>query len=227
VATATHAAIHDRPLTAATARASANPGLGGDPLVLGLPLIAVGAFALGLQLVGYVNVSSNGSPIALLIGASGLGLLIATAWSGRISYQPASSPWASGQSLPTTVLGVLASFFVSYSVVVLGLVHGWLGVQPAEVQHTVALFQISWLAVFVFLAIASVRLPAAFTALFAFFIAALALLLISTLGPSVTAGKAAGVVVLLIGLAAGYVFLAVASASSGGDEYPIGNPIAR
>jgi succinate-acetate transporter protein len=227
VATATHAAIHDESFAAPAARASANPSSGGDPLVLGLPLIAVGAFALGLQLVGYVNVSSNGSPIALLIGASGVGLLIATAWSGRISYLLASSPWASGQSLPTTVLGVLAAFFISYSLLVLGLVHGWFAVQPSEVQHTVALFQISWLAAFAFLAIASTRLPAAFTALFAFFIVALALLLISTLGPSVTAGKIAGVVVLLIGVAAGYVFLAVASASSGGGEYPIGNPIAR
>jgi succinate-acetate transporter protein len=227
MATATHAVIREQPLVASTTDASASSGSSGDPLVLGLPLIAVGAFALGLQLVGYVNVSSNGSPIALLIGASGIGLLVATAWSGRISQLPASSPWARGNSLPTTVLGVLASFFISYSALVLGLVHGWFAVQPTEVQHTVALFQISWLAAFAFLAIASIRLPAAFTALFAFFIVALALLLISTLGPSATAGKIAGVVVLLIGVAAGYVFLAVASASSGGYEYPIGNPIAR
>ena len=51
----------------------ARPEAAADPLVLGLPLIAVGAFALGLQLVGFVNVSSDGSPLAVLIGASGLG----------------------------------------------------------------------------------------------------------------------------------------------------------
>ena len=199
----------------------------GDPLVLGLPLIAVGAFALGLQLVGFVNVSSSGSPLAVLIGASGLGLLLSTAWAASLRSTPLSSAWAAGTALPTTVLGTLAGFFVSYATLVLGLAHGWLAVGPNEIQHTVALFQISWLAVFLFLSLASVRLPAAFTVLFVSFVVALALLLIDTLGPSTTAGKLAGVIVLLIGAAAGYVFIAIASRASGGPEYPIGRPLAR
>jgi uncharacterized protein len=199
----------------------------GDPLVLGLPLIAVGAFALGLQLVGFVNVSSNGSPLAVLIGASGLGLLLSTAWSASLRFTPLSSAWAAGTSLPTTVLGSLAAFFLSYAILVLGLAHGWLRVSPSDIQHTVALFQISWLAVFLLLALASVRLPAAFTALFVSFAIALVLLLVNTLGPSTTAGKLAGIIVLLIGAAAGYVFLAIASRASGGPEYPIGRPLAR
>jgi hypothetical protein len=66
-----------------------------------LPLIAVGAFALGLQLVGYVNVTSNGTPLAILIAASGLGLLLSTAWAATLHGTPASSPWAAGSSLPT------------------------------------------------------------------------------------------------------------------------------
>jgi succinate-acetate transporter protein len=199
----------------------------GDPLVLGLPLIAVGALALGLQLVGFVNVSSSGSPLAVLIGASGLGLLLTTAWAASLRTAPVSSPWARGTSLPTAVLGSLAAFFISYATLVLGLEHGWLAVKPSEIQHTVALFQISWLAGLLLLALASVRLPAAFTALFVSFAAALALLLINTLGPSAVAGKLAGIVALLIGAAAGYVFLATASRASGGREYPIGRPIAR
>jgi uncharacterized protein len=124
----------------------------GDPLVLGLPLIAVGAFALGLQLVGFVNVSSNGSPLAVLIGASGLGLLLSTAWAASLRFTPLSSVWAAGTSLPTTVLGSLAAFFLSYATLVLGLAHGWLRVSPSDIQHTVALFQISWLAGFLLLA---------------------------------------------------------------------------
>lgn len=198
-----------------------------DPLVLGLPLIAVGAIALGLQLVGYVNSASNGSPLALLTGGSGLGLIIATIWATRLDRIPASSPWARGRSLPTTVLGTLATFFISYSLLVLGLTHGWYGIRPADVTHTIALFQISWGVGFVFLTIASVRLPAVFTVLFASFTAVIALLLIATLGPSTTAGHIAGVLSLLIGLAAGYVFLATASAASGGREYPLGSPVAK
>ena len=201
-------------------------GAGGDPLVLGLPLIAVGAVALGLQLVGYVSISSNGSPLAVLLGGSGLGLLIATVWASRITHQPASSPWANGSSLPTTVLGSLATFFLSYAVLVLGLTHDWFAILPADATHTVALFQISWIATFAFLALASIRLPVVFTILFVAFIAALAFLLDSTLAPSVTAAKIAGIIVLVIAAAAGYVFLAIASRASGGPEYPIGPPIA-
>jgi len=198
-----------------------------DPFVLGLPLIAAGAIALGLQLVGFVNVNSSGSPLAVLIGAGGLGLLLATVWAASLRTVPEASLWARGTSLPATVLGTLATFFISYATLVLGLAHGWLTVRPSEAQHTVALFQISWLVVFILLGLASVRLPAVFTALFASFAGALALLLISTLGPSTLAGNLAGVAALLIGAAAGYVFLAVASRASGGREYPIGRPIAR
>jgi GPR1/FUN34/yaaH family len=86
-----------------------------DPLVLGLPLIAVGAFALGLQLVGFVNVSSNGR-LAVLIGASGLGLLLSTGWAASLRTTPLSSAWAAGSSLSTTVLGSLAAFFLSYAI---------------------------------------------------------------------------------------------------------------
>lgn len=111
-------------------------------------MIAVGAFALGLQLVGYVNVSSNGSPLSVLIGASGLGLLISTWWAASLRVAPVSSRWAAGTSLPTAVLGSLATFFLSYATPVLGLVHGWFAVKPSDVQHTVALLQISWLAAF-------------------------------------------------------------------------------
>lgn len=200
----------------------------GDPLVLGLPLISVGAVALGLQLVGYVHVSSNGSPLALILAASGLGLLIATIAGTRLESTPASSPWSNGRALPTAVLGVLATFFLSYGVFILGLVHSWFGILPADVQHTVASFQISWLVVFVFFAVASTRLPLLFTVLFLAFDAVLVLLLVGTLHPSTTVpSRIAGVLTLVIAAAAGYVFLAVASAASRGKEYPIGRPIAR
>lgn len=225
--TAVHSGVADPAVLATpTPRIPSATVTGADPLVLGLPLIAVGAIALGLQLVGFVNSASSGSPLALLAGASGLGLLVSTFWASRLRETPASSPWATGTSLATTVLGVLAAFFLSYAGLVLGLLHGWYGVQPVDVKDTVATFQISWLVVFVALTAASLRLPAAFTALFASFVVALALLLIQTLGPSATAGHVAGIVALAIGVAAAYVFLAVASVSGGGRELPIGRPIA-
>jgi uncharacterized protein len=198
-----------------------------DPFVLGLPLVSVGAVALGLQLVGYVNVASNGSPLAIVLVASGLGLLVSTIAATRLSVTPASSPWRDGRSLPTLVLGILALFFLSYGTLILGLVHGWFGILPANVQHTVSSFEISWLVAFAFVGLASFRLPVLFTVLFASFEAVLVLLLIGTLKPSTTADNIGGVLALIIAAAAGYVFLAVGSVASGGPEYPIGNPIIR
>lgn len=203
---------------------SERPGIA-DPLVLGLPLVALGAVALGLQLTGYVNVSSNGSPLALVLAASGLGLFLATVAATRLSASPASSPWQAGRSLPTVVLGALALFFLSYGLLILGLLHNWFGIQPVNIQHTVASFQISWIVAFAFLALASTRLPVLFTVLFLAFEVALVLLLISTINSSIGPSKAAGWVALVIAAAAGYVFLAVASATSGGPEYPIGKPL--
>jgi succinate-acetate transporter protein len=196
-----------------------------DPFVLGLPLIALGTVALGLQMVGYVNVISDGSPLAIVVAASGLGLLISTIAAIRLDLTPASSVWRNGRSLPTLVLGVVAMFFLSYGALILGLVHGWFGILPANVRHTVSSFEISWLVAFAFIGVASFRLPVLFTVLFAAFDVVLALLLIGTLKPSTTADNIAGVLLLIIAVASGYVFLAVASAASGGTEYPIGRPI--
>ena len=196
-----------------------------DPFVLGLPLIALGTVALGLQMVGYVNVASSGSPLAIVVAASGLGLLISTGAAIGLDISPVSSIWSNGRSLPTVVLGAVAAFFLSYGALILGLVHGWFGIAPANVEHTVSSFEISWLVVFAFVGLASLRLPVLFTLLFATFEVVLALLLIGTLKPSTTADNIAGVLEMGIAVASGYVFLAVASAASGGREFPIGRPI--
>jgi len=208
------------------ATATRRPTDSADPFVLGLPLIVVGAVALGLQLTGYVHTSSVGSPLALVIAASGLGLLFAAAWASRITVTPAASLWDAGRSLPVTILGVLAAFFLSYAALVLGLLHSWYGIAPADVQHTQALFQISWLVAFVLLAVATIRLPVLFTVLFVAFSLVLVFLLIATLDPSQTAGKVGGWIALVIGAAAGYVFVSVSSVASGGPEYPLGSPLA-
>lgn len=199
----------------------------GDPLVLGLPLISVGAVVLGLQQVGYVNNASVGSPLAVILAAGGLGLLVATIWATRLDVSPASSPWNTGRSLVTITLGALAGFFLSYGALVLGLLHSWYGIRPGDVAHTEAAYQIAWLVVFVVLALASVRLPLLFTVLFAAFSVTLILLLIGTLGPSQGAAKAAGVIILIIAASAAYVFLAVASVVSGGREYPLGRALLK
>ena len=185
----------------------ANPG---DPLVLGLPLIALAAIALGLQLAAGVHANSGGSPLTVLLAVSGIGLVLATAWSAWRRRARGSSSDAAGTSLPTTVLGVLAAFFLSYATIVLGLGHGWLTGAARETHHTVVLYLVSWIVLFALIGLASVRLPATMTTLLASFTAAPTLLLVGTLGPSPVAGRLAGIVVLLIGAGAGVLFLTVA-----------------
>jgi hypothetical protein len=103
-----------------------------------------------------------------------------------------------------------------------GLAHGRVAVRPSEIQQTGALLQIGWLAG----SLASVRRPAAFTGLLVSLAAALALLVIDPLRPSVVAGKLAGIIALPVVVAAGDVF-ATASRARGGPEYPLRRPIAR
>ena len=94
------------------------------------------------------------------------------------------------------------------------------GSVPSEIQHTGALLQISLVRF-----LASVPRPAAFTGLVVL-AAALALLPIDPLRPSAVVVKLAGIIALLIVVAAGDVF-ATASRARGGSEYPLRRPIAR
>lgn len=192
------------------------PAAGGDPAILGLPIFAAGSIALGLVLVGFVSDAAAGAPLAIIFAGTGLGLVLATVWAARI-----------GQTMVAGVFGLFAGFWLSYAALVLGLTHGWFAVPPDDLQHTQALFQITWAVVFGALTVASVRLPVSFTAVFALVVLALVLLLIGTLGESTAPVRIAGVVTFAFAGLGLYLFLATASAASGGRELPLGRPLAR
>src|SRR6266568_82930 len=68
-----------RPATASKAPA-AEPVVGpmaGDPAMLGLSSFIVGSIALGLGLVGVVPIGVLGAPLAIILAATALGLLLA------------------------------------------------------------------------------------------------------------------------------------------------------
>jgi len=114
------------------------PPAGGDPAMIGLPCFIVGSIALGLALVGYVPAAAVGASIPVILAATGLGLVIAAAWSAAV-----------GQSAVAGVFGIFAGFWLSYAALVLGLTHNWFGIAATAVEHTQGLFLISWLAVIV------------------------------------------------------------------------------
>lgn len=190
------------------------PYAAGDPAILGLPIFVAGSVALAFALVGYVSPAAAGSPLAIIMAGTGVGLLIATAWAIAL-----------GQTLVAGIFGLFAGFWLSYGLLVLGLTHNWFGVPPEDVAHTIAGFQITWAIVMAALTVATVRLPVAFTAVVGLVVVALVFLIISTLGPSAAMAKAAGVVCFAFSALGLYLFLSAASVATGGKGYPLGNPL--
>ena len=186
----------------------------GDPATLGLPSFIVGSVALGLVLVGVVPASAVGASLPIILAATAAGLFVATIWSANL-----------GQSAVASVFGIFAGFWLSYAVLVLGLTHNWFGISTSAVTSTQELFLASWLIVIVMLTLATLRLPLAFTVVFALIDAALVLILIGTAQASAWLVKAAGYVVLAFAAVGVYLFFNSLSLATGGRAMPLGSPV--
>ena len=207
----------------AAAQAPAPPVVGpmaGDPGMLGLGSFIVGSIALGLGLVGVVPVGVLGAPLAIILAATALGLLLAAVWAAAV-----------GQSAVAAIFGIFGTFWLSYAVLVLGLDHNWFAITVAAVLATVKLFLVAWLVVVLMLTLTTLRLPSAFTVLFALVSLALLLLLLafaeaSPLGvPSTGLLKTGGYVVLVFAALGMYLFVGAAAAGTGGKGLPLGKPL--
>jgi hypothetical protein len=176
--------------------------------------------ALGLGLVGVVPVGVLGAPLAIILAATALGLLLASVWCAAL-----------GQSAVAAIFGIFGTFWLSYAVLVLGLDHNWFAITATAVLATVKLFLVSWLVIIVMLTLATLRLPAAFSALFALVDLGLLMLLLAFAGasaagvPSTGLLKAGGYVVLVFAALGVYLFFSAASVGTGGKALPLGRPI--
>ena len=194
--------------------------LAGDPSILGLGSFIAGSAALGLSLVGVVPAGVLGAPLAIILAATALGLLMATVWCAIL-----------GQSAVAAVFGIFGTFWLSYAVLVLGLDHNWFAIAATAVLATVRLFLLTWLIVIVMLTLSTLRLPSAFTAVFVLVDLALLLLLLgweqtSAAGvPSAGLIKAGGYVVLLFAAVGVYLFFSASQAGTGGKALPLGPPL--
>ena len=193
------------------------PGpLGGDPAILGLPSFIVGSVALGLALVGVTPATAVGAPLAIILAATAVGLTIAAVWAAAI-----------GASAVAGIFGIFAGFWLSYAVLVLGLVHNWFGIGLLAVVDTEKLFLLTWLIIIVMLTLATLRLPLAFTVVFALIDVALLLLFINTIHASTGLSKTAGYIVLAFAAVGVYLFFGSASVATGGKAFPLGKPVLR
>ena len=186
--------------------------LTGDPAILGVPTFVVGSVMLGLALMNYNP--ATGAALPIIIMATGIGQLIAAVWAGAL-----------GQSAVAAIFGIFSGFWLSYAALLTGLTHGWWGVTPAATVHTVAAFLISWLIIIGVLTLGSLRLPAAFTAIFALIDVALILDLVGTVNGSSGLVKAAGIFVFCFAAIGVYVFGGSLSVATGGKAYPLGRPV--
>ena len=196
--------------------------MAGDPSIFGLGSFIAGSVALGLSLVGVVPAGVLGAPLAIILAATALGLLMSTIWAAAV-----------GQSAVAAVFGIFGTFWLSYAVLVLGLDHAWFVIVPTAVVDTVRLFLLTWLIIIVMLTVSTLRLPAAFTAVFVLVDLALLLLLLawentSPLGaPSSGLIKAGGWVVLIFAALGAYLFYGAAQAGTGGKAVPLGPPLMK
>jgi uncharacterized protein len=197
------------------APAAAGP-LAGDPGLVGLPSFIVGSVALGLVLVGVVPASAVGASLPIILAATSIGLLVATVWAAAL-----------GQSAVASVFGIFAGFWLSYAALVVGLLHNWFGITVAAVIDTEKLFLIAWLVVIVMLTVATLRLPLAYTAVFALIDVALLLVLLGTTQSSSGLLKTGGYFVLAFAALGVYIFFGSCSLATGGKPVPLGNPIMR
>src|SRR5215469_7455582 len=204
---------------AAAAEAVIGP-LAGDPSIWGLASFIAGSVALGLGLVGVVPFGVLGAPLAIIIAATALGLLLSAIWCAAL-----------GQSAVAAVFGIFGTFWLSYGALVLGLDHNWFAIVPTAVVATVKLFLLTWLIIIVMLTLATLRLPSAFTAVFALVDLALLLLYIgfaqaSAAGvPSSGLLKAGGYAVLAFAAIGVYLFFSAAAVGTGGKPLPLGKPL--
>src|ERR1700729_1832457 len=196
----------------AAGAAAAGP-LVGDPMALGLPCFVVGSVSLGLALIGVVPSAAVGAALPIILTATSIGLFMATIWAASL-----------GQSAVASVFGIFAGFWLSYAVLVLGLTHNWFGIAPASVQATQELFLVAWLVVMVMLTLATLRLPVAYTAVFALVDLALLLVFLGVNGSSTGLLKAGGYVVLAFAAVGVYLYASTASVATGGRSLPLGRP---
>lgn len=198
----------------------------GNPALLGLPAFLAGSVALGLVLVGaQVPVGSYGAALAVILASTSLGLVIATVWAIAV-----------GQSAVAAVFGIFSGFWLSFFFLVMAVFHNWFafvtaaaGGAPASniSVGAIEVFLITWLVIIVMLTLASLRLPSAFTAIFALIDLALIFVLAGVSSGSTGNLRTAGVFVFAFVAVGVYLFFDAMSTATGGNALPLGRPVIK
>jgi succinate-acetate transporter protein len=193
----------------------------GDPQVVAAPVFVIGSIALGIQLTDAISPiqGSLGSPIAILLGCTGLFLLLSTWWAA-----------SAGQSFVACFAGTFGGFWIGYSILVLGVLHGWFIIPPAALANTVVMFSVTFAIFFVFLTLASLRLPVIYPLIFGLVVLALCLVAAAySMTPiSTNVLKVAGYVIFVFAALGMSLSWTVMNLSLGGPAFPpLGPPVIK
>ncbi|MEU0514239.1 GPR1/FUN34/YaaH family transporter [Amycolatopsis sp. NPDC006125] len=197
--------------------ASVVVGAGGDPLILALPIFAVGSLALGIALTGVMlPLAALGAVLPIVLFATGVGLVISTVWALLL-----------GQTMVAGITGTFAGFWLSLGGLLLGLTHNWFGLLPEVAVQTQEMFFICWACLFVFLLVPCLRLPAVYPLIVGLVVAALALAATALHVGDATLFEFSGYVVLAFAALGFYAFVNVGLTAMGAREPfpPLGRPL--
>ncbi len=191
-------------------------GPGGEPLIVGLIFFATASVALGMALVGMPS-SDLGAAIPFMLAGSGLFQLVVTAWAVVL-----------GQSLVAVIFSTFSAFWLSLSLLLLGLDHSWFGIAPAHVANAEQLFFIAWACLFLFLTIPCLTLPLVYPLAVGLVFVAVAMAAIGSFTGSSNWFTAAGATALAFAFLAFYSWTNVALTAVGVKAVPpVGKPLLR
>ena len=208
-----HAAEAAADTEAATAAAAANPAL------VGVPTFVIGATSLGLYLVGFTGSTTAAIGMTpILILCTGVGQIIACIWAIKTGAGPVAA-----------IFGIFAGFWLSFSLLVLGLAHGWFGeaTEPTVAAGAQETFLLTWAIGVTVLLLVSLRLPSVFTLLFFLVDVALILVLLGTAQDSTGILAIGGIAVFAFTLVGVYLFLDAMGTATGGKPLPMGRPVIK
>ena len=210
------ATLGDRTVPAPAEPTRVVVGAGGDPLILGLPIFAVGALALGMVLVGFLPATALGAIVPIVLFGTGLYLAVATVWAAVL-----------GLTIVAGITGTFSGFWLSLGGLLLGLQHNWYGIAAADVAQTQELFFIAWGCLFLFLLVPCLRLPAVYPAVVGLVVAACAVAAASAHLGDANLLKASGYIILVLALLGFYAFVNVGLTAMGAKRAvpPLGRPI--
>ncbi|HVW42576.1 MAG TPA: GPR1/FUN34/YaaH family transporter [Amycolatopsis sp.] len=191
-------------------------GAGGDPLILGLPIFAVGALTLGMVLIGFLPATALGAIVPIVLFATGIFLAMVTAWSAML-----------GLTMVAGITGTFSGFWLSLAGLLLGLQHNWYGVATADVPQVEQMFFIAWGCLFLFLLVPSLRLPTVYPAIVGLVVAACAVAAAAIRLGNTDLLKASGYIILVLALLGFYAFVNVGLTAMGATRAvpPLGRPI--